>query len=55
MAPGINQINARSRETLVLSILNVFLLRNVGTILQKEIYFPGSKIIILSLIVQLMK
>ena len=41
MDPVIHQMNARSWETLVLSMLKVDLLSNVSTTMQIEIYLTG--------------
>ena len=47
MAPGINQINTRSWETLVLITLRLGILTTVGTNPKKVINIPGSNIIML--------
>ena len=53
--PGINQMNVRSWETLVLSEIKVGLLRTTSIISQTERNSTGSKRIMLLLTVKLMK
>ena len=55
MALGINQINTRSWETLVLSTLKLGIITTVDTNTQTEISIPGRNIIMLLLIMQLMR
>ena len=55
MYPGIHQINTRYWETLVLITLKLGVLTTVGTKPKTEINIPGSNIIILLVILQLMR
>ena len=51
MAPGIDQMNERSWENLVLSMLKLGLLNITKTMPQTEINLTGSKIIMILLTV----
>ena len=55
MSPGIHQINTRYWETLVLITLKLGVPTTVGTKPKTEINIPGSNIIILLVILQLMR
>ena len=55
MSLGIHQMNARSWETFVISILKSFLLRTAVTIPQLEINLADRKIKIVFLIMQWMR